>query len=1160
MIKFVYMNFTHLHVHSHYSLLDGLPKMDDLIEKAKSDGMTALALTDHGVMYGAIEFYQKCIKAGIKPIIGVEAYIAPHGLHDKNPETGTKRYHAVLLAQNEIGYRNLIKLTTIAHLEGFYYKPRIDWQTLQKHAEGLICLSACLQGELPAAILSNKSDLADKVVKKYKDLFGERYFFEVQHHPNMPKQKKVNAAIFDLSEKHRIPVVATNDVHYLNTEDAEAHDILICLQTKKKITDQDRMTMLGEDFSFFTTDQMKNFFRSNPEVIENTNKVADMCNLKIEFGRSLLPPYDLPPKKTDKQVLREMCEQNLKEKYGFEINKAKTEKEEKIVERLNYELETIEKMGFSSYILITQDFINWAKNQKIAVGPGRGSAAGSLVAYLTNITDLDPIEYDLLFERFLNPDRISMPDIDTDFADRRRDEVLKYTEDKYGHDQVAQIITFGTMAARAAVRDVGRVLDMPYTFCDQISKMIPMNMGLDNAIEKVAEVRDLYNSNSDAKRLLDFAKKLEGVARHASTHACGVVIAPEPLDNFVPCQYSTSGDQAVVCQYSMDKIEDIGLLKMDFLGLKNLTIIEQAIEIIEAVHKIKLSIEKIPLNDQKTYELFQKGKTTGVFQFESGGMKRYLRQLKPSRFEDIIAMVALYRPGPMQFIDSFIKRKHGKEKIEYLHPSMKQALSSTYGITVYQEQVMTLSKDMAGFSGGQADTLRKAIGKKKADLLAKMKDEFMEGCVKNKIDKKTAQEVWKTWEAFAQYCFNKSHAACYALIAYRTAYLKANYPAEFMAALLTADLENMDRIAIEIDECGQLGIQVLPPDVNESFNRFAVVKESLQTKNPQIRFGLGAIRNVGENVSRAIINERKANGHFSSLEDFLKRCENKVLNKKSIEGLIKSGALDRFGDRNYLFENIDKMIFFLKELEKDKNNTQAALFVSAGPALQLRQVNEEISKSQILSWEREFLGLYVSEHPYKIFEKKLIEIAVSLTEAKKLQKEGCSVRIAGVITNIKKILTKRGDPMLFVKIEDALTGIELLVFPKIFQQTLNLWQEEKLLVVEGKFSLKDGEPKVLVNSSFEVNNENIDMIINDLKNNSVKSGRSDFSGSKKRVLIDYPKGASKELAGKVKNLFLKYPGEEQVILRIGEKQIKTNFRINKCQNFNHELKEILQVQ
>ncbi|HUT22331.1 MAG TPA: DNA polymerase III subunit alpha [Candidatus Bipolaricaulota bacterium] len=1162
------MKFNHLHVHSHYSLLDGLAKIDDLVAKAKADGMEALALTDHGSMYGVIEFYQKCKAQGIKPIIGVEAYLAATSLSDKSQGLAAKRYHVILLAQNDIGYRNLIKLTTIAHLEGFYYKPRIDWELLKKHADGIVCLSACLQGELPEAILRNDEKKAEEVILKYKELFGDRYFLEVQHHPNIPDQKKVNAKIFELGKKHEVPIVATNDIHYLNTEDAEAHDILICLQTKKKIADTNRMSMLGEDFSFFTTAQMADFFRGNPEVIENTNKVVEMCNLEIELNRTLLPSFDLPADKTAAGYLRELCEENFQARYGFELKNAETKEQKEISTRLDFELETIEKMGFSAYFLIVQDFINWAKKSGIAVGPGRGSAAGSIVAYLTKITDIDPIAYDLLFERFLNPDRISMPDIDTDFADKRRDEVLKYTEEKYGKDHVAQIITFGTMAARAAVRDVGRVLDLPYSFCDQISKLIPMSIDLDEAINNVAEVRDMYSSNSDAKRLLDFAKKLEGVARHASTHACGVVIAPMPLDNFVPCQYSTSGDEAIVSQYSLHPIEDLGLLKMDFLGLKNLTIIEQAIEIIEAVHKISLPQDEIPLDDEKTYRLFQEGKTTGVFQFESGGMKRYLRQLSPERFEDIIAMVALYRPGPMQFIDTFIKRKSGGEKITYLHPSMERALAETYGVTVYQEQVMALSKDMAGFTGGQADTLRKAIGKKKADLMAKMKDEFIVGCQKNKIDKRAAEEVWKTWEAFAQYCFNKSHAACYAMISYRTAYLKANYPAEFMASLLTSDLDNMERVAIEIDECSQLGIEILPPDVNESFGRFAVVKESLSTESPKIRFGLSAIRNVGDNVSKAIIAERKANGQYQRLEDFLLRLENRVLNKKSIEGLIKSGALDRFGDRNYLNDNIDKMLFFLKETEKDSQSNQVSLFSSAGPTLRLRDEITKTSKEQILSWEREFLGLYVSEHPFKMFENELAPVITKLIEAKQLKEEGQKVRVAGVVTGIKKILTKKGDPMLFVKIEDAITGVELLVFPKIYQETMSLWQEEKILVVEGSFSIKDGDPKVLVNQVFEINEQNKLMLAENLKTKPIaepdrgkyyKKKDTDNSPNNKipQVVLAYPKGATKEQATAVKKLFLEYPGEEIVVLKIGEKMIRTNFKIAKSEEFDEKYSALI---
>src|SRR3989339_530784 len=786
------MKFVHLHVHSHYSLLDGLAKIDDLVQKATEDSMPALALTDHGVMYGVIEFYQKCNKAGIKP--------------------------------------------------------RIDWELLNKYKEGLICLSACQAGEIANAILNRTIEEAEKVAEKYLELFGKgNYYLEVQHHPNLAKQKIVNDAIFKIGKKLDIPIVATNDVHYLNTEDAEAHDILICLQTKKKITDENRMSYLGEDFSMYTSQQMVDNFRANPEVVENTIKVAEMCNVEIKLGEIQLPVFDLPEGRSPFDALVTECKKGMQKRYGFEADKPESDEEKKIVDRMNYELSVIEKTGYAAYFLITQDFITWAKNNNILVGPGRGSAAGSLVAYLTQITNLEPLKYDLLFERFLNPDRVSMPDIDTDFGDVRRVDVIRYVEEKYGKDHVSQIITFGTMAARAAVRDVGRVLDVPYLFCDKVAKLIPMGMTIDTAINQTVELKELYESNSDAKRLLNFSRKLEGVARHSSTHACGVLITPKVLTEYTPIQYSATGENDVVSQYSLHPVEDLGLLKMDFLGLKNLTIIEHALEVIYKIHGKKIDLDNIELDNEKTYKLFQEGKTTGVFQFESSGMKKYLRKLKPTQFEDLVAMVALYRPGPLNsgMVDEFIDRKHGRKEIVFAHKIMEESLKNTYGVIVYQEQVMQLSKDMAGFTGGQADTLRKAMGKKIADLMAKMKVEFVAGCEKNKLPKRLAEDTFASMEKFAEYGFNKSHAACYALISYQTAYLKANYPAEFMASLLTSDQENMDRVAIEIDECKQMGIEVLPPDINESFRTFTVVADSLKTNNPTIRFGLQAIRNFG---------------------------------------------------------------------------------------------------------------------------------------------------------------------------------------------------------------------------------------------------------------------------------------------------------------------------
>jgi DNA polymerase-3 subunit alpha len=1149
--------FVHLHVHSHYSLLDGLAKLEDLVQKAAADGMPALALTDHGVMYGAVEFYQKCKKAGIKPIIGVEAYIAENGRLTK--EVGReKRYHVILLAKNNIGYKNLIKLTTIAHLEGFYYKPRIDWEVLRQYHEGIICLSACQQGEVAQAILNKTPEEAEKVALRYLELFGQgNYYLEVQYHPNLPKQKIVNDQVFILGKKLGIPVVATNDVHYLNTEDAEAHDILICLQTKKKVTDTDRMSYLGEDFSLYSTQQISNYFRGNPEVIDNTLQVAEQCDIDIELGKLQLPTFAVPEGQTPFQYLSQKCFEGVPLRYGFDPRGDLTSEQQKIVDRLNYELGVIEKTGYSAYFLIVQDFIVWAKSNGIVVGPGRGSAAGSLVAYLTQITNLDPLPYDLLFERFLNPDRISMPDIDTDFADVRRPDVIRYVESKYGKDKVSQIITFGTMAARAAVRDVGRVLDVPYAFCDKVAKLVPMGMDLDQAINQNVELKDLYDTSSDAKRLLDFARKLEGVARHSSTHACGILITPQPLIEYTPVQYSATSNEDTVSQYSLHPVEDLGLLKMDFLGLKNLTIMQHATEVIEKIHGIKIDVDKIPLDDVNAYKLFQEGKTTGVFQFESGGMKRYLRQLKPTVFEDIIAMVALYRPGPLNsgMVEEFIDRKQGRKALTYPHPIMESALKNTYGVIVYQEQVMQLSKDMAGFTGGQADTLRKAMGKKIADLMEKMRKDFVEGCIKNNLPKSLAEDTFASMEKFAEYGFNKSHAACYALIAYQTAYLKANYPAEFMASLLTSDQQDLERVAIEIDECKQMGIAVFPPDINESFSTFTVVAKTLQSDRPTIRFGLQAVRNLGEGVVKAIIHERKEFGRYESLEDFLIRVKSRDLNKKSLEGLAKCGALDNMIERNKALENIDRILRFIKAVDEEANNKQANLFSVGGaqniPTLGLIEY-QSASKRQRLSWEKEFLGLYVSEHPYSEISAKLESLVTTVTEIKKNElSENSSVITAGVISSMKKIITAKGEPMLFAKIEDCLTGVEVLVFPKLFKEFEQLMQIERSVIVQGTLSDKDSEPKVLANMIWEVTPANIDDIILQVKSFQPQSRLP------KSLTVTYPPDATRDLADSLKAVFLKYPGEIPIFLSVKNQIVKTNFKVRVCLSFNEAVEKVL---
>ncbi|MEK7202785.1 MAG: DNA polymerase III subunit alpha, partial [Patescibacteria group bacterium] len=804
------MKFAHLHTHSHYSLLDGLIKIDDLIKTVKEDGGDSIALTDHGVMYGAIEFYQKCKKAGIKPIIGVEVYLTLGSRFDKNSKSEERNYHLVLLAKNIVGYKNLIKLTTIAHLEGFYYKPRIDWEVLSEHKEGLIALTACLAGEIPRLILSNKLDKCEERLLEYKKLFGlDNFFIEIQHHPNYPEQIKVNQQLIEFSKKLNIPLVATNDIHYLAKDDDEAQDILLCLQTKKKKEDRDRLTMVGENFSFRSSREMREIFKNTEEAIVNTIKIAEQCNLEIKLSEIQLPYFFVPDNYDCDSYLAEWSKKGLLDRYNSDYEHI----EETIKQRMDYELSVIKKMGWSSYFLIVADFVNWAKNNKIIVGPGRGSAAGSLVCYLLNITNIDPLKHDLLFERFLNPDRVSMPDIDMDFADTRRDEVIRYVEEKYGKDHVAQIITFGTMAARVSIRDVGRVLNYPYEYCDKLAKMIPMFSKIGQALEEISEFRSIYKNEDAAKKIIDYAMRLEGVVRHASTHACGVIITKNPITEYVPLQYASSSDRTIVSQYSLHPVEDLGLLKMDFLGLKNLTIIESAIKIIKNTRGLEINIDKIPLDDKSTYKLFQEGETTGVFQFESSGMKRYLRELKPTEFEDIIAMVALYRPGPMEWITDYIAGKHGKKKPVYLQTRLEPILAKTYGVIIYQEQVMQIVRDLAGFTMSEADVLRKAVGKKIQRLLAEQKEKFIDGCVKNGISSQLAEKIFSFVEPFAGYGFNRSHAACYALIGYQTAYLKSKWPTEFMAALLTADQQNIDRIAIEIEECRQMGIEVLPPDI-----------------------------------------------------------------------------------------------------------------------------------------------------------------------------------------------------------------------------------------------------------------------------------------------------------------------------------------------------------
>ncbi len=1050
------MKFTHLHVHSHYSLLDGLPKIDELLDYVQKLGMDSVALTDHGAIYGAVEFYKKATEKGIKPIIGCEMYLAFEKINQKRPKIDDKRYHLILLVKDKEGYRNLVKLITDAHLEGFYYKPRIDEELLVQHSKGLICLTACLQGKIPQLILAKEIKEAEKTALRYQEIFGkDNFYLEIQYHPNLKEQKIVNQALIKMSKKLKIPLVATNDSHYLKPEDAEAQDILMLINTGADPNDPERLTMKADDFSFRPSEKMIQDFKEMPEVIDNTQKIVSDCNFSFELGKVRLPQYIPPSGKTVEEYLEELCQEGLKKKFGENPR-------QEVIERLKYELSIIKQTGFASYFLIVQDVVNWAKANRIVTGPGRGSVGGSLVAYLLNITNIDPIKYKLLFERFLNPERISLPDIDLDFTDRRRDEVINYVAQRYGREKVAQIITFGTMAARAVVRDVGRALNYQYAFCDRVAKMIPFGLNLDEALAKIAEFRQLYESDEKVRRLIECARKLEGVARHASTHACGVVISSEPLNEIVPLQHPTQDDQNIVTQYEMHAIEELGLLKMDFLGLKNLTIIEDTLSRIYKVHNQKIDIENLPLNDKKTYRLLQKGDCIGIFQLESEGMRRYLKQLKPTELEDIIAMVALYRPGPMQFIPDYIAGKHKKKKIEYLHPKLKPILESTYGICLYQEQVMKIAQELAGFSLAEADILRKAIGKKIKNLLLAQKEKFIEGCKKNEIEESVAQKIWNWFEPFARYSFNRSHSCAYAIIAYQTAYLKANFPLEFMAALLTSEKADVERIGFLIGECKRMGIEVLPPDINESWRNFTVVPEK-----KQIRFGLLAIKNVGENCVETIVKERELNGPFQSTEDFLLRINCKDLNKKSLESLIKAGTFEKFEERKKLLLNLEKLLEFNREHQRIKLNGQKTLFglfQKNRPDAPQNKIYLEnttpATKWEKIFWEKELLGLFVSSHPLDDFQKVLEKKAMKIANLKP-NLFGRPIRIGGIISQIKRIFTRNGSPMLFMNLEDLTDKIEVIVFPSIIQKNPTAFQENKIVLVSGRVDARDGVPKII---------------------------------------------------------------------------------------------------
>ncbi|KKU15448.1 DNA polymerase III subunit alpha [Candidatus Wolfebacteria bacterium RIFCSPLOWO2_01_FULL_45_19] len=1053
------MKFVHLHTHSHYSLLDGLAKIDDLVKKAKTLGMNALALTDHGNLYGAIEFYKKATKTGIKPIIGIEAYIAPRGRSDKVPRVDDRYFHLILLCKNETGWKNLIKLVTKSHLEGFYYKPRMDKELLRQYGEGLIALSACLSGELSRAILAGNYEDAKRAALEYRDIFGhDNFYIEICSHPGIKETIKANEGLVRISRETGIPLVATQDIHYLDSEDSQYHDILLAVQTGNRLSDDDRLTMRDDDFSMRAPEEMEKLFSEFPEAIKNTVKIADACDLKIELGKIQLPRFFVGFEQDSLVFLKKLVGERISKRYRQIIPE--------IQSRLDYEMGVIEKMGFADYFLIVQDFVNWAKERGIVVGPGRGSAAGSLVSYILGITNIDPLKYNLLFERFLNPDRIQMPDIDIDFTDRRRDEVLAYLRQKYGENRVAQIITFGTMAARAAIRDAGRAMGLTYGFCDQAAKLIPFVIHdsegnripstLKNALAQVPELKEMYSTNSDAKKLIDAATHLEGVARHASVHACGVVIANDDLANQVPLQRSPQDENITITQFEMHAIEDLGLLKIDLLGLANLTTIEDALRLVYEKTGERLNIDEIPIDDKKTFELLQRTDNTGVFQFESSGMRRYMKEIKPTELEDLIALVSLYRPGPMDLIPSYIRRKHGQEKITYLHPKLEPILKTTYGIGVYQEQMMQIARDLAGYTLAEADTLRKAIGKKIKSLLDEQKEKLISGMIKNGIAPEIAQVIWELFPPFARYGFNRSHAACYASIGYQTAYLKAHYPVEFMSSLLNADSGDVDRMAFLVVEAKKSGVAVLPPDINKSYVNF-------QPEDKNVRFGLSAIKNVGSNVVASIIEERQRSGPFKNFEDMLTRVQHKDLNKKSLESLIKCGALDSLGiERNQILANIDDVLEFISRIKKTRQNSQSDLFGGAPAGVLRLKTAAAISRQEQLAWERELLGLYVSEHPLTQFETKLKQANISsINQLINGDKTEIRTRIAGIISQVKKTMTKLGQPMLFATVEDFNDAMEVLVFSDAIEKNPAIWQANTPVLISGRLSWRNNEPKFI---------------------------------------------------------------------------------------------------
>ena len=1117
--------FVHLHIHSEFSLLDGANRIKDIPKRAKELGMDSIAITDHGVMYGAIDFYKACKSEGIKPIIGCEVYVAPRGRtrFDKEPGIDNRYNHLILLAKSMQGYKNLSKLVSLGFTEGYYYKPRIDYEILEKYSEGLVCLSACLAGAVNQALLNGKEEEAEEIANWHKKVFGDDYYIEIQNN-GLKEQVLANQRLVQLARKLDIPLAATNDAHYLKKEDAYNHEVLLCIQTGKRMTDEDRMRFDTDELYIKSPEEMIEYFKAFPDAIENTVKIAEKCNIEFEFGHTILPNYDVPKEyPTHYDFLKKLCDDGIKERYGENPT-------QDILDRAEYEIGIIKKMGYVDYYLIVWDFIHYAKSHGIPVGPGRGSGAGSILAYAIGITDIDPMKYNLLFERFLNPERISMPDFDVDFSDEQRQEVIDYVSRKYGHDHVAQIITFGTLAAKNAIRNVGRALDVSLQETDKIAKMIPneIHITIKKALEENVELRNLYETDEKVKKLLDVSMALEGMPKNTSTHACGVVITKDPVDTYVPL-YERDGQ--ISTQYIMTTLEELGLLKMDFLGLRTLSVIKNTIEEVKKTRGIDVEFDQ-KMDDPEVYKLWQEGRTCGIFQFESQGMTNFMQELKPDCLEDLIAGVSLYRPGPMDQIPRYIKGKlTGKN--EYTHPSLEPILKVTYGCMVYQEQVMQIVRDLAGYSLGRADLVRRAMGKKKLDVMAKEREIFIHGqvdengkvivpgCVRNGIDEVSANKIFDEMAEFAKYAFNKSHAACYAVVAYRTAYLKRYFTPEFMAAMLNSYLGNLDKIPIYVDECNDLGIKILKPDINKSSSKFTVDRTDFENNDKtsnvgNIRFGLGSIKNVGIAPVEAIIKEREENGEYKSFTDFCERISDEAVNKKCIESLIKAGVFDEFEQtRATLLASFESIIDSIQSSKKKGLDGQFSMFDLATLSGESAQnvdtqdsekkniedmkysfnIKEEFSERELLSLEKEMLGIYISGHPLEklkdqiekqtnINTKDLAEIdsqmeniedqdledpesmaniANQIQNSKKQRfKDGQEVTFAGIISKVKKKFTKNNKIMAFVTIEDLYGTAEILVFENTYLKSQESLIEENIVMVKGRLSIRDGERTTII--------------------------------------------------------------------------------------------------